>query len=116
MIIEHLPLNRIAYRYSSSRPWLILVLCLVASILLSFASRLVSNFADVAISPFNSEMMKRSADDLPNSSGAVATNCRFEKTTSIICKAELAKSGGRLERIAAGKIANKPDLNAHTLG
>jgi hypothetical protein len=86
MSIGHLPFNRTTYRYGSARPWLILLLCIAASISLSFVSRLVSNIADVIVSPFDSEIMTRSVFEIPNSLAAVATNCRFQKTMSVTCK------------------------------
>ena len=111
MYIEHLPLNRTTYRYGSARPWLILLLCIAASISLSFASRLVSNIADVMVLPFDSEIMTRSVFEIPNSLAAVATNCRFQKTMSVTCNKEHGKKTARAKRLADGSVSDRPNLN-----
>lgn len=111
MYIEHVPLKRKTYRYGSARPWLILLLCIAASISLSFASRLVSNVAAAMVLPFDSKLISRSVFEIPNSLAAVVTNCRFQKIMSVTCNKEHGEKTARVKRLADGSVSGKPDLN-----
>lgn len=116
MHIEHTAFQRTTYRYRSTRPWLILVLCAAASIMMSSASRLVSDTTEIVASPFDSEMVMPRLEDLPVLLGTIAPNCSFQIAMLVNCDMLADKRPARAEILVAEIEDTKAERNQQPLG
>lgn len=107
MLMKHLSFKRTTYRYHNARPWVILVLCIAVSVLMSVASRLVFDAAHIVVSPFHPETMTRSVNEQPNAFAGMTTNCRFQNLISGTCKKTPVRHQARAETRAAVTLDDK---------